>query len=70
MSQTSRMAELDSSLKKLYLSTIKGCYRDEADLARKESLSYELYLQELVVRECEERSRKRIDTVPTIRTTS
>ena len=60
MSQTSSMAELDSSLKKLYLSTIKGCYRDEADLARKESLSYELYLQELVVRECEERSRKRI----------
>lgn len=60
MSQTSNMTELESGLKKLYLSTIKDCYSDEADLARQESLSYELYLQELVVRECEERSRKRI----------
>jgi len=60
MKQTGNIAELDGGLKKLYLSTIRGCYRDEADLARKESLSYELYLQELVGRECEERSRKRI----------
>ena len=51
---------LDDGLKKLYLSTMKECYRDEADLARQESLSYELYLQELVIRECEERRRKRI----------
>lgn len=51
---------LDDGLKKLYLSTIKECYRDEADLARQESLSYELYLQELVIREGEERRRKRI----------
>lgn len=51
---------LDDGLKQLYLSTIKECYSDEADLARQESLSYELYLQELVVRECEERRRKRI----------
>ena len=51
---------LDDGLKKLYLSSIKECYRDEADLARQESLSYELYLQELVIRECEERRRKRI----------
>jgi DNA replication protein DnaC len=60
MSQTSNMTALNNGLKKLYLSTIKGCYSDEADLARQESLSYELYLQELVVRECEERGRKRI----------
>lgn len=60
MSQTNSISELDSGLKKLYLSTIKGCYHDEADLARQESLSYELYLQELINRECEERSRKRI----------
>lgn len=53
--------KLDSSLKKLYLSTIRACYRDEADIARQESLSYEHYLQELVIRECEERRRKRID---------
>lgn len=60
MSQTNNTVELDNSLKKLYLSTIRGCYREEADLARQELLSYELYLQELVVRECEERRRKRI----------
>jgi len=52
---------LDDSLKKLHLSTIRGCYRDEADIARQESLSYEQYLGELVVRECEERRRKRIN---------
>jgi DNA replication protein DnaC len=60
MNQTDNITELEDGLKKLYLSTIRGCYRDEADLAKKESLSYEMYLQELVVRECEERSRKRI----------
>lgn len=53
-------AQLDDSLKQLYLTTIKGCYRDEAELARRESLSYEDYLAELVTRECEERRRKRI----------
>lgn len=51
---------LDVCLKQLYLSTIKGCYRDEAELARRESLSYESYLQELVTRECEQRRHKRI----------
>ena len=60
MSQESNMTELNSGLKKLYLTTIKSCYGDEAELARQELLSYELYLQELVARECEERSRKRI----------
>ncbi|WP_457577666.1 IS21-like element helper ATPase IstB [Desulfomarina sp.] len=53
--------KLDGSLKKLYLSTIRACYREEADIARQESLSYEHYLQELIIRECEERRRKRID---------
>jgi DNA replication protein DnaC len=44
----------------LYLSTIRSCYQEEADLARQESLSYEAYLHELVIRECEERRHKRI----------
>ena len=60
MNQPDAMAELDRGLRKLYLSTIRGCYNDEADLARQESLTYEMYLHELVVRECEERRRKRI----------
>jgi DNA replication protein DnaC len=42
------------------LSTIRTCYQEEADLARQESLSYEAYLQELVVREYEQRRHKRI----------
>lgn len=53
-------ARLNDSLKQLYLTTVKGCYQDEAELARRESLSYESYLTELVTRECEERRRKRI----------
>ena len=60
MRQTNSRAILDRSLKQLYLSTIRTCYQEEADLARQESLSYESYLQELVVRECEERRHKRI----------
>ncbi len=47
-------------LKRLYLSTIRTCFQEEADLARRETLSYEMYLHELVMRECEERRRKRI----------
>lgn len=53
-------AKLDDSLKQLCLTTVKACYQDEAELARRESLSYESYLAELVTRECEERRRKRI----------
>lgn len=53
--------ELDRSLKQLHLSTVKACYREEADLARREALSYEDYLRELVNRECEERTHRRIN---------
>lgn len=60
MSRTDNRVTLERSLKQLYLSTIRACYQEEADLARQESLSYESYLQELVVRECEERRHKRI----------
>ena len=52
--------ELEDGLKRLYLSTIRTCFQEEADLARREALSYEMYLHELVMRECEERRRKRI----------
>jgi DNA replication protein DnaC len=52
--------QLDSSLKQLHLSMIRSCYQDEADLARRESLSYERYLNELVNRECEHRRHNRI----------
>jgi DNA replication protein DnaC len=51
---------LDRTLKSLRLSAIRSCYQEEADLARQESLSYEAYLGELIVRESEERRKKRI----------
>jgi DNA replication protein DnaC len=51
---------LDRTLKSLRLSAIRSCYQEEADLARQESLSYEAYLGELIVRESEERRNKRI----------
>lgn len=60
MNQTIDTRILDSGLKNLRLSTIRSCYKDEANLARQESLSYEMYLHELIVRECEERRNKRI----------
>ncbi len=60
MNRADDVLTLDGSLKQLYLSTMRACYLEEADLARQESLSYESYLHELVVRECEERRRKRI----------
>lgn len=60
MNQTVDTQKLDSGLKNLRLSTIRNCYTDEADLARQESLSYEMYLHELIARECEERRNKRI----------
>ncbi|WP_136810868.1 IS21-like element helper ATPase IstB [Desulfosediminicola flagellatus] len=60
MNQADNVVTLERSLKQLYLSTVRACYRGEAELARQESLSYEAYLQELVVRECEERRHKRI----------
>lgn len=51
---------LETSLKTLHLATIRHCYQEEAELARGESLTYESYLQELVVRECEHRQQNRI----------
>ena len=60
MKHTNNEQTLDYCLRQLYLSTIRSCYQEEADLARQESLSYEAYLHELMIRECEERRHKRI----------
>ncbi len=48
--RTTRLAE---TLKSLRLPTVRVCYEEQADLARRETLSYEHYLLELVERECE-----------------
>jgi DNA replication protein DnaC len=60
MNQLQKEPALDACLRQLYLATIRRCYSEEADLARRESLSYEAYLEELVLKECEERRQKRI----------
>ncbi|NIP27154.1 MAG: ATP-binding protein [Phycisphaerae bacterium] len=53
-------AHLDEGLKTLYLSTMRHCYKEQADIARREGSSYEAYLLELVDAEVEARREKRI----------
>ena len=55
--------QLRDGLKTLGLATIRECYREQADLARKEALPYEGYLLELINRECETRAHPRLRRV-------
>jgi len=52
--------DLTDCLKQLHLPSVKECYKEQADAARCESLSYEHYLLELMQRECETRKQNRI----------
>ncbi len=53
-------AELTDCLKQLHLPSVRECYKEQADAARRESLSYEHYLLELMEHECETRRQNRI----------
>jgi len=53
--------ELMACLKQLHLPTARGCYRELADAARREGLSYEAYLLEVMSRECEGRRQHRTE---------
>ena len=53
-------SELNQYLKELRLPGMLASYEEQADLARKESLSYEQYLMELVEHERESRKEHRI----------
>jgi len=53
-------AELTQLLKDLHLPTVRECFGEEAERARRESLAYERYLLELVRRESEVRRGHRI----------
>jgi len=53
-------AELTQHLRDLHLPTIRECYTEQAEKARKEELAYERYLLELARREGEVRRDKRI----------
>lgn len=51
---------LKACLKALYLPTVRACYREQAERARGEALSYEQYLLEVMEREQEARHHNRI----------
>ncbi len=51
---------LSHYLKTLHLPTVRACYEEQAERARKESWVHELYLLELMEIECEERRQNRI----------
>jgi DNA replication protein DnaC len=53
-------AQITQLLKQLHMPTMRRCYEETADLARKESFSYEQYLLELLKQECEARLHNRI----------
>ena len=53
--------ELAEALKALHMPTVKACYQQEAEAARRETLTYERYLLEIVRRECEQRRLGRIE---------
>jgi len=52
--------DINRCLKALYLSTVRACYGEQAERARRESWSYEQYLAEILMRECETRQHNRI----------
>ncbi|MGA7965328.1 MAG: ATP-binding protein, partial [Gammaproteobacteria bacterium] len=47
-------------LKELHLPTVRACYEEEADRARREDLTYEYYLAEVTEREREVRRHNRV----------
>jgi len=53
--------ELTECLKELHLPAVRGGYQELADAARRETLSYEAYLLEVVQRECQLRRQHRME---------
>ena len=58
--ETDSRSRLVESLKELHLPTVRECFEDEAERARREALSYEEYLLEIIDRERDERRQRRI----------
>lgn len=61
LSITDPKTELSRCLRELHLPTVRECYEEQAELARRESFSYEQYLLELTEREVEVRRGNRIE---------
>lgn len=53
--------ELTECLKELGLPTVRACYGELADSGRREGLSYEAYLLEVMQRECQRRRQSRME---------
>jgi DNA replication protein DnaC len=53
--------ELVGQLKELRLPTVRQCYEETARRAEREGLSYERYLLEVMMRECEQRRKTRVE---------
>jgi len=53
--------QLVSHLKALHLPTIRACYEEVAEMARREALSFEHYLLEIIEHEQEVRHQHRIE---------
>ena len=58
--ETDSRSRLVECLKELHLPTVRECFENEADRARREALSYEEYLLEIMDRERDERRQRRI----------
>lgn len=54
------MLEVCEHLKQLHMPSVRRCYKDMADQARKESWSYEQYLLQLLIQESDQRLQNRI----------
>lgn len=52
--------DLIRCLKELHLPAIRACYEEQADAARRESSSYERYLQQIMEQECDVRRQNRV----------
>lgn len=56
-----RTKQINQHLKELRMPTIRDCFKEQAETARKEALSYEEYLLDLLDKEIQERQKNRIE---------
>jgi DNA replication protein DnaC len=63
LSPSAVRGELNPLLRELHLPTIRQCYEEQAEMARRESLLHESYLLELARRELEVRGQNRVAKV-------
>ena len=59
MNRAATTVELIKYLTELHLPTVKGCYHEQAEDARRSSFSYEMYLHQVMEREIEDRRHRR-----------